>query len=689
MEEYKQMSASDNLENKPGFVLSHSVQNAMKMVGFEKPVKASALVEIIFHLHPEYLGEREAFPKLEDTTLEKTAEEWVEECQALFDPEKIFEISSGNENNLNQEKQNNSVIFHGRLLVIGLCLLEPELRIQLERQKFLEELEKRLKESLVKILTPYGEELFHNKVNPSNSNNANILEEISFDSVPTWNDDPIETYEQDLLKRAAFARFLAKRIQNIPTNGGAYSIHVFGHWGAGKSSLLNMLCKEMETLKTEKSKWLVVEFNAWINQHIQPPWWTLMEQVFSTTKKKLTYWGKFQEYWWRLNTSRVSQILGGIIFIWFIAFFLFPYLSAGANEAETMSVAAKNAEDISKILALAVTIWGGVVAFNRSLLFGAAHAAKHYNELTNDPTSEIKKRFNDLISKLSPNRVIILIDDLDRCQSQFVVDLLEGIQTLFREAPVVFVVAADRHWLHACYERVYKDFQSKIHEPGKSLGELFLEKAFRFSTPMPGISDNLKEAYWQHLLNLYGEDQEKDKEEALQKAKKEVENARSEGEVQKLVQNSKFRPFLEQQAIREEAAVKLAAPELMKRLEHTLKPYSPYLEPNPRAMKLLVNSYSANRALAILSEIEVSTHQLALWTVLSSRWPSLADYLAESPEKINEIGHSDPNVKYILKSLINDPAVLQVLQDHNCTNGKDAPEPLQTETLKKCGRMRG
>jgi KAP family P-loop domain len=40
--------------------------------------------------------------------------------------------------------------------------------------------------------------------------------------------------------------------------------------------------------------------------------------------------------------------------------------------------------------------------------------------------------------------VVVFVDDLDRCESKYVVEFLEGIQTLFREAPITYVVAADR-----------------------------------------------------------------------------------------------------------------------------------------------------------------------------------------------------------------------------------------------------
>jgi hypothetical protein len=343
---------------------------------------------------------------------------------------------------------------------------------------------------------------------------------------------------------------------------------------------------------------------------------------------------------------------------------------------------AETAEDFSKIFAVVATIWGGILAANRSLLFGAAHAAQSYAELTNDPTSEIKRRFAGLVEKLRPARVAVLIDDLDRCQSRYVVDLLEGVQTLFREAPVVFVVAADRHWLNACYEEVYEKLQPRIYEPGKPLGTLFLEKAFRFSTPMPGLPDDLRKEYWEYLLQLAPKEHGAEAAAARDKARNEVANTGSEGAVLNLVDNSRQRPFLEQRALREEAAIRLAAPEILRRLEHTLKPYGQLLEPNPRAMKLLVNSYSANRALAILSELDIETHQLALWTVLSTRWPQLADYLVGHPEMVDTI--SQPEIAGLpdwLNALRAETSVRQVIK------GDANRPPLSMKTLRQCAQI--
>jgi hypothetical protein len=60
--------------------------------------------------------------QLEDTPREQTAQEWLDQVQMLFDPVRIQELT----------RSDRPAEMHGRLLIIGLSLLEPELRRQLE-----------------------------------------------------------------------------------------------------------------------------------------------------------------------------------------------------------------------------------------------------------------------------------------------------------------------------------------------------------------------------------------------------------------------------------------------------------------------------------------------------------------------------------------------------------------------------
>jgi len=341
------------------------------------------------------------------------------------------------------------------------------------------------------------------------------------------------------------------------------------------------------------------------------------------------------------------------------------------------------ADSAGKILAVLVTIWAVVTAASRSLLIGSARAAQSYTELASDPMNRITRRFNTLIGRLAPRRVAIFVDDLDRCQSSYVIELLEGMQTLFRSAPVVFVVSADRRWLNACFEEVYTSLTPWVHEPGKPLGTLFLEKVFQFSTSVPGMPQALKKAFWRGLIHVATESAPTQVNEVRDSVREVMAGMASEGEMMQEIDQSHERSAAEQRAIREEAVVRLAAPEIVQRTENTLKPFVALLEPNPRAMKRLVNTYSANRALAILSEVDIERDRLARWTILSMRWPRLAEYLEEHPEQVEMIGRQNASdIPQEVRELFQSVDVAKVVRD------EPAGVSLDPAIVRKCALLR-
>lgn len=639
---------------------SSSVERARDSLSGDGAITAATVVEEILDLHPEY-----ADGKGKDLTLDgdrpdqekRSIREWLETIRELFDVDYEPEL-------------------HGRIVIIGLYLLNLDLRHQLHRDGFFDALEEEYKKSLDDVLTAKGRSLRR----PT-------------DSVPTQSDRPVQDQEGDELRRAPYARFLAGRIYDIPSEQ-AYAINLYGSWGSGKSTLLNFLEDELSegemqntgrwyekvpfvnsTLQGQPASadqsWQVVRFNAWQHQHVEPPWWALMDHVFLQSKSELGWPNRLRESWWRLRSGRLKFLLSIALVAGLVAFglLLLPSTPAFTELVQTV-------EAFTALVAIVAGIWAGTEVFVKSLFGGSARAARSYVESVGDPMNTIKDRFNLLVSRI-PQPVAIFIDDLDRCDCEYVVDLLEGVQTLFTEAPVVFVVAGDRDWLNNCFEEVYAAQQSTIDTPAKSLGGLFLEKTFQFSTPVPTIPDDLKEEYWRGLLLLErGETTEIGTESATEA----IADAESEQDILRVVDESRDRPFLEQQAIREEAVERLAAPDIFERTEHVLMPFAPLLEPNPRAMKRLVNAYSVNRALAIQSHVDVDREPLALWTILSLQYPELADYLEENPTIVEQAGKED--VGDAIEQLLADDDVGDIVR------GKPVQAELDSDTVRRCAKIR-
>lgn len=80
-------------------------------------------------------------------------------------------------------------------------------------------------------------------------------------------DSPIKTKREDLLGRSKFSESLGKALLKWKSEDGIV-IGLYGKWGSGKSSVINLATEyiEKETRKkkySEKDKPIVIRFNPW------------------------------------------------------------------------------------------------------------------------------------------------------------------------------------------------------------------------------------------------------------------------------------------------------------------------------------------------------------------------------------------------------------------------------------------
>lgn len=424
-----------------------------------------------------------------------------------------------------------------------------------------------------------------------------------------------EPAKVDQLGRNAFARVLAERLTHAcePSGRcGALMAHLHGPWGYGKSSVLNLLREELEHRDVP---WLVVDFNAWKHQRLRPPWWSLLSTVYSSAVDKSDWRARFKlrlVWWgWRARADWLPTLLAGLILV-----------AAAAGLIRML------AEPGAQIVAGLLTIVAGLFAYIRLVLIGSAKAAAAYSELKADPFDPIITLYGRLV-KATGRPVAVFVDDLDRCSSGYVVELIEGIQTLFRSQAVTYVIAADRAWIAAAFEEQYNQFSRVIGEPGRPLGHLFLDKLFQISASLPDLSVEFRENYWRNLLHdgSFTPNARFGMEAAAEKL-------RGNHSIEDLQQIITAAPYAEQPALRAAAAVEISRPASAAQIEHRLQVFASLIEPNPRAMKRLVNAVGMAQARCFLEGRNVPLTNIARWSMIELRWPLLAEHLVRYPADI-------------------------------------------------------
>lgn len=491
--------------------------------------------------------------------------------------------------------------------------------------------------------------------------------------------------EKDMLGRDYLATTLAMKLSELremrtgtSPKGESFIVHLDGPWGSGKSTLFRFLKKQLEAT----DDFLIIEINAWREQKVGLQWWTLHNALREAVEKDSVRLSRRTALAWirAKVTSRAHIIQTRLVpFLSAVAVLIVGLFGLTLLANLDLKAGAEMADSIGKIASLLVLGVAGLSAAYRFLLPDSHRPAKDFVSAATNPMVEVRRLFGRTLGRTKKSAVF-LIDDLDRCEPEYIVDFLSVIQTLVRDArqtvaglasqapppgPYAFV-AADGQWIRTSYEAHYNSARP-AEVLGRPLGYQFLEKIFQLQVRLPSISEATKQAFYESLLKLQpGEDgtaegQENLKEEVLSR----VRNAVTGEDISRAAAGANQ---LTDAALRLEvlgtAAVRFSESLIQESTRHALAPYGRFLEPNPRSIKLFVNTYNVLRSLRILEGLtSIPIRSLALWAVLEIRWPLLADHLRAHPEDIDLKGSAAPKPPKPIQDLLESAEVKAVIAD--------------------------
>jgi hypothetical protein len=454
------------------------------------------------------------------------------------------------------------------------------------------------------------------------------------DSRVDWQSDT--PARADLLGRHHLARTLAKRLARMSQENpdDSFMLHLDGPWGAGKSTLLGFIEKDLG------KDWLIVEFDAWRQSRIGPPWWALLTSL----RKAMCDDIKWPERW-RLRASeaferlRRDHTLPPFLLLLALAAIVFAVTRPASNEIRGAAALA------SAAVAGFTLLWTAGRTIAQFLLWESATGAQLYERSDRNPMERLAVHFAWLISH-ARRHVIFFVEDLDRCDERYVVDLLDSIQTLVRDTPgrlssgrePYFIVAADGRWIRRSYEQVYASFDDAVSEPGRPLGYLFLDKIFQLTAYVPAIGAGQQAGYLSTLLGSADRSVGRDLATELTRRRTLIEESENQEEILSVVNDASPAAWSD---LASAALERLSEPEVERVTEHDLLRFTALLERNPRSMKRFINAFSVALSTALLEGRSVNADPLALWTILRLRWPDLADHLRKHPDDIDAL--ADPN----------------------------------------------
>lgn len=242
-------------------------------------------------------------------------------------------------------------------------------------------------------------------------------------------DKPINTAEQDLLGRASFSNQLGRAIYEYKNKDGLV-IGLFGKWGTGKTSVINMAINELNNLsKDDENKPIIMKFAPWN--------YSDKNSLISLFFKNLSY---------KLNNKD--------------------------NDAFQKKVgkALTDYAGALDLLSLVPVIGTSAAAVTKS--FVQAKGTRMMKGVDLDKSKEILEKALVEANK----KIIIIIDDIDRLTNSQIRDIFQLVKQVADFSNVVYILSMDRE--------IVCNALSEVHNIN---GNEYLEKIIQVPFELPEL----------------------------------------------------------------------------------------------------------------------------------------------------------------------------------------------------------
>lgn len=285
--------------------------------------------------------------------------------------------------------------------------------------------------------------------------------------------------------------YLIKTVQNIITDDTLLpaSIGVYGDWGSGKSSLMYM-CKERLEKEDKKVKCLV--FNGWLFENYEDAKIAILGSILDEISNEESLTQKARDIIKGLYKSvdKFKLVKGALKFgtDLFLTGGIGTILGITANQVVKKAQGTAEEADLEKICTNV--------------------SDKLNNKELREDIRKFQKEFAELLEESKISRLVVFVDELDRCRPDTILDTLEAIKLFLFQGKVAFVIGADERHISYAVKSKFKDIEGIQIDIGKE----YLEKLIQYPIRIPQLNADEVEVYIACLLlqsELDGENFEK------------------------------------------------------------------------------------------------------------------------------------------------------------------------------------
>ena len=259
------------------------------------------------------------------------------------------------------------------------------------------------------------------------------------------------------------------------------TIGVYGDWGSGKSTLMKMVKKSLDADKNT----LTVEFNGWLFEGYEDAKTALCGTILDEMRTHETLFAKGKEK----IKALLKKVDGGKLLSKGVKYGLDFLLTGGIGTVTELtltgiiSAVKQKAGDVSEDEIKKV-----IDAFKKE-------------ETKRTEIKNFRKTFKEVFEDCKGERLVVFIDELDRCTPDTVLDIFEAIRLFLYVPGTTFIIGADERLVSYAVKTKYKDIPGHDIDISKE----YLEKLVQYPVKIPQLNEQEVKQYITCLL-LQNED---------------------------------------------------------------------------------------------------------------------------------------------------------------------------------------
>ncbi len=325
---------------------------------------------------------------------------------------------------------------------------------------------------------------------------------------------PDQPSDADFLDYSPYVLALVNQLSDSKTQT-PLTLGIFGTWGSGKTTLMKLMQKEFEKKRKRKSESAVETLwvNVWQLSSQSELWNAFLQALFTHVHSRLSFWSRLKFDWGLLRDRIDSKELVRQLIVnsYRIIAVITPLILVALLPPDSIQNGAPaTLPDLLRYVLDPVT--GGIA----SLIIGyflilkpIFEAAKvktsvDLNKILKEPAFEtqisalqkLQNQFEKMVQAWvgENGRVVIFIDDLDRCTPDKIAEVLEALKLFATTRGCIYVLGVDYQVVARAIQVKYKEFSSPHSEHTPVDGMRYLEKIIQlpFLLPLLDIDDIAK-----------------------------------------------------------------------------------------------------------------------------------------------------------------------------------------------------